>query len=792
MKTLLPHGHGRPLTWTLLLAAPLLLSPRPAAADTARTGEQIYRAQCATCHGEMGEGTDENYPHALHGNRSAEQLARLIARTMPKDAPKKLPPEDAEKVAGYVYTTFYSPEARERNKPPRIELSRLTVRQYRNAVTDLIGSFRTAGRWGEQRGLRGEYFKSRGFRNGERVLDRIDPGVKFDFGTAGPDPDKFDAAQFSIRWQGSVLAPETGEYDFIVHTEHAARLWVNDSKHPLIDAWVKSGNDTEHRASIYLLGGRVYPVRLEFSKAKQGVDDSKKKTPPKVPASITLEWKVPGRAAEPVPARCLAPESGPEVFVLATAFPPDDRSLGWERGTSVSREWDQAVVDAALEVAGYVAAHLPELSGTPDSAPDRGQRLREFGRRFAEVAFRRPLTDEQKRFFVDRQFDRAADPDTAVKRVVLLVLTSPQFLYREINGGRDAYDVASRLSFGLWDSLPDKPLLEAAAAGRLGTRAQVAGQAERMLADLRAHTKVRDFLLQYLKVDQAPDLAKDPKRFPGFDQAVISDLRTSLDLFLGDVAWGQSSDYRQLLLADSLYLNGRLAKFYGADLPDDGTFRKVHLDPGQRTGVLTHPYLLAAFAYTETSSPIHRGVFLARNVLGLSLRPPPAAFAPLAPSLHPDLTTRERVALQTRPEACQTCHGMINPLGFTLERFDAVGRLRDKENGQPINATGMYQTRTGDVVKFAGVRDLATFLAGSQEVHEAFVERLFHHLVKQPVRAFGPRTLAELRDSFEQNEFNIRKLMVEIMAVSALKSADARPSSTAEATSPSPGRSQEK
>ena len=103
------------------------------------------------------------------------------------------------------------------------------------------------------------------------------------------------------------------------------------------------------------------------------------------------------------------------------------------------------------------------------------------------------------------------------------------------------------------------------------------------------------------------------------------------------------------------------------------------------------------------------------------------------------------MTLQTRPQACQTCHGVINPLGFTLEHFDAVGRFRDKENGQPIDATGTYQTRTGEVVKFTGVRDLATFLAGSEETHEAFVEQLFHHLVKQPIRAFGPRKLPDLR-----------------------------------------------
>jgi hypothetical protein len=223
-----------------------------------------------------------------------------------------------------------------------------------------------------------------------------------------------------------------------------------------------------------------------------------------------------------------------------------------------------------------------------------------------------------------------------------------------------------------------------------------------------------------------------------------------------------------MLLARDLYLNGRLAKFYGADLPADAPFQKVALEPEQRAGLVTHPYLLATFAYTATSSPIHRGVFLSRSVLGRSLRPPPEAAAPLPPELHPDLTTRERVILQTRPTACTTCHGMINPLGFPLEQFDAVGRYRSEEKGKPIDATGGYQTRSGETVTFTGARDLAAFLADCAETHDAFVEQLFHHLVKQPIRAFGPETLNDLRHSFAQNGYNIRKLMVEIVTLAAL------------------------
>jgi cytochrome c553 len=754
----------------LPVAAALLLSvPFSSWAADEPAGAQLYRQRCARCHGKAGEGTEDDYPKPLAGERSVAQLAKLIAKSMPKDADKKCTADEAEKVAAYIYGAFYSVAARERNKPARIELSRLTVRQYRNAVADLIGSFRDVGKWNDQRGLRGEYFKSRRFRDDDRVLDRTDAGVDFDFGTASPAGEKLDPHEFSIRWMGSVLAPETGEYEFAVRTDHAARLWVNDNTRPLIDAYVKSGNDLEHRAALFLIGGRAYPLRLEFSKAKQGVDDSAKnkgKPPPK--ASIALQWRLPGRTTEAIPARNMTPSFFPASFVLATPFPPDDRSFGWERATTISKAWDQSTTDAAIETAGYVAAHLRELSGVGDDASDRQERLRDFCVRFAERAFRRPLSDEEKKLYVLHQFEATKDLDTAIKRIVLLVLKSPRFLYREIAGRNDGYDVASRLSFALWDSLPDRELLQAAATGKLTTRDQIARQAERMVGDLRTHSKIHDFLLQWLKVDQVPDLAKDPARFPGFDKSIASELRTSLELFLDDVIWSDVSDFRQLLLADVLYMDGKLARFYGADLSADAPFQKVSLKSGERAGILTHPYLMAAFAYTGTTSPIHRGVFLARSVLGQSLRPPPEAFVPLPAELHPNLTTRERVALQTRPQACQTCHSMINPLGFTLEHFDAVGRFRDKEGPKPIDATGAYQTRSGKTVTFGGVRELASFLAQSEEVHEAFVEQLFHAVVKQPIRAFGPEKLAELRRSFADKQYNVRRLLIEIAATAAL------------------------
>jgi hypothetical protein len=740
-------------------------------------GTKIYAEQCARCHGARGEGS-EDYKKPLVGDRSVAQLAKYIAKTMPDDDPGSVSQTDAELVAAFIHDAFYSPIAQARFKPARVELSHLTVRQYRNAVADVLGSFRgDPGSWDESRGLKAEYYKGRNFRGDNRALERVDPRVDFDFGVESPVKDKIEPHEFSMRWQGSVLAPDTGDYELIIRTDHAARLWLNSNKQPLIDAWVKSGNDTEYRAIIRLLGGHVYPLKLEFSKAKQGVDDSDKKKPPppSKPAMIHLEWKPPHGVVQSISERYLTPNRFPESFVLTTPFPPDDRSLGYERGTSISKEWEQATTDAAIEVANFVISHLNTLAQTKDDAEDRAAKVRAFCHAFAERAFRRPLGDELKQVYVDRQFDQSRDLELAARRAVLLVLKSPRFCYLADSEPLDDYEVAERLAFALWDAPPDRTLLEAAAQQRLHTREQVREQADRMLVDLRAKAKLRGFLLQWLRADPPPEILKDPKAFAGFDAALFADMRTSLELFLDEVIRSDACDFRELLLREDVYVNDRMAKFFGIDLPEGADFQTVRLDEGRRAGVLTHPYVMSCLAYIETTSPIHRGVFLTRGVLGRVLRPPPEAFAPLAPDLHPSLTTRERVALQTSPEMCAGCHATINPLGYSLEHFDAAGRYRWEEKGKPIDAKGGYLDRAGQPREFEGARELALFLSQYEETHEAFVEQLFHHLVKQPVLAYGPDCLAELRDAFAAGDYNIRKLIAEIAIRTALRNIESRP-----------------
>jgi hypothetical protein len=732
-----------------------------------RSGEVVYRQDCMGCHGPVGEGVAGKSDEPLVGEKSVASLAKYIAKEMPEDDPGALSPADATASAEYIYRAFYSAEARSRNHPPRIELAHLTVRQYRETVADLLGSLRGVTSTTESGGLAGTY-RERPERD-PKMPDRnkpettfkkqVDPVIDFDFGDKAPEKGTY-AAQFSINWSGSVLAPDTGEYEFRVTSPNGVRLYVNprdnsSEKDALIDLWVSSGASRSASSAIFLLGGRSYPLKLEFFKFKD-------KT-----AGLKLEWRPPGGAWAVIPRANLSPGWSSHVNVVSVPLPPDDGSIGYERGSSVSREWTEAIAKGALQVSAQVGPNLFALAGTKADAPDRAEKLKAFSLRFAQLAYRRPLNDEQKADLA-AIYASAVAPEVAAKRAFIFTLSNPAFLYPGI-GPQDDYAVASRLALTLWDSVPDATLLQAAAAGRLKDAAQVRQHAQRMLKDPRAKAKIRDFLHDWLHVEEGVEIAKDQKEYPGFDQAVVMDLRTSLDLFAESIVWSEKSDYRQLLLGDTILMNERLAKFYGQKIaPGDG-FQPVKMDADQRAGVLTHPYLLATFSYTKSTSPIHRGVFVTRNILGRMLKPPPMAIAFMDDKFDPSFTMREKVTELTSKPACMSCHVTINPLGFSFERFDAVGRIRATDNQKPVDPVSDYVAADGAVLQLKGARDVGVHAAESAAGQAGFVRNLFHSLVKQPPGAYSPELLGRLTDKFRADGFHVRNLAVEVAVVAALR-----------------------
>ncbi|WP_236615934.1 PA14 domain-containing protein [Rhodopirellula europaea] len=750
-------------------------------------GLKIYAEQCLQCHGEKGSGTEDYYPDPLVGDGSIGELTEIIVDTMPEEDPDLCVGEDAAAVAAYIHHAFYSEAAQIRNRPPRQSLQRLTGTQFRQSLSDLYAHFAglqetTWESHQSKHGLSVSIYSGKGRKKEDRKIERIDPVIDFDFGKEGPG-EGVPWDEFRAHWDGGLRVEQTGRYEIVVHSKTSFTMDFGHDSNQLIDNHVQSEGRNEFRRTLMLTGGRVYPLEIDFNQRKR-----KGETPP---ASISLSWVPPGGIETIIPPSALVPGWNPPALQLSTTMPPDDSSYGFERGISVDTAWDSAVTDGAIEFANamrdrlwndYVRKHRKDKRS-------REEKLKDFLSDFVTVAHRGNAEAVQPERIVDPAIEAFEDETDIIKSVVLMTLKSPRFLYPSLDADRTvSQQVANRLALVLHDSLPSEGWLQdRIKKDQMRDEQSIRRAAERMLDDARTRVKLKQMLHHWMELGPEDDLRKDDEKYPGFSEELIADLRTSLDRFLDETVWSETSDFRQLLAADWAFTNQRLADFYGdawkpaksdddnADEPNEsGEWTQSVRDPNIHVGVLTHPLVMARLSYHSATSPIHRGVFLIRHVMGRTLRPPNEAFSPLSPDLHPDLTTRERVALQTSPESCQICHSRINPLGFALEHFDAVGRFREKDMNKKVDASGSYLTRDDERIEFDGARGLAEVAIANPDTHRAFVTRMFQYFVKQPVASYGAHRLDELTESFRQSDFNIKKLLVDIAVIAA---SDALPDS---------------
>jgi hypothetical protein len=558
---------------------------------------------------------------------------------------------------------------------------------------------------------------------------------------------------FSAYWLGGILAPSTGEYEIKVKSKNGFRLYLNDPAEPLIDRYVRSDDVVDHSAKIHLLGGRVYLFRLDFFSY------------PNPPAKLQVLWTPPGEPEQIVPARVLTPFQAPETLVVATPFPPDDASAGYVRGIDVSAEWDRATTDAAIEAAEWIASRIQRLARFRATDDDAVKKAKLFCEKFVARALITNPSQQDLQRYVGQHFEQEAlSIEDQVRRVVLITLKSPRFLFRHIEPRSTSHEIASLLAETLWDSVPSDALFKLAAKDNLAQPEQIKEACRQMLADRRSRAKLELFFDSWLD-PHVDGIAKDEHEFPAFSPRLVADLKTSLKMQVSEIVWSQESDFRQLLTFDTLFANQRLARFYqlerDPELPAE-QFTPVRIEDGSRNGLLTHPLMMTGLAYHDDTSPIHRGVFVAKQLLGRQLRQPPMAVEPLTEEFAPEMTTRQRVEHQTKDSACMNCHSVINPLGFCLENFDAVGRYREDDGGRVINTAAEFRTREGKKLLLTGSTDLANFLIQDRWTQRNFIRRLFLFYVKQPIDAYGTQQLDQLHERFVQRNFSIRDLIVDI------------------------------
>ncbi len=339
-----------------------------------------------------------------------------------------------------------------------------------------------------------------------------------------------------------------------------------------------------------------------------------------------------------------------------------------------------------------------------ETEPTDEGRARAILHAFATQAYRRPATDDDaarllRVYRAERDEGRGFEP--AVRAALSAALVSPNFLFRSVaqqdaadpraRHTLDGFELASRLSYFLWSSMPDKALFLAAADGTILSDEGLASHTRRMLADPRASAFVDNFSGQWLQLRALDSLAIDQARFPEFDEALRADMLREATLFFRDVLLSGRS-VLDLIHSRDTFLNERLARHYGIDLVSGPEFRRVTLpDRSPRGGVLTMAAVLTLTSNPARTSPVKRGLFVLDQFLAAPPPPPPADIPPLeqAAGLPPDATVREQLAAHTAVASCAACHNRLDPIGLAFENFDAIGRWRETEAGRPIDASGI-------------------------------------------------------------------------------------------------------
>jgi hypothetical protein len=466
----------------------------------------------------------------------------------------------------------------------------------------------------------------------------------------------------------------------------------------------------------------------------------------------------------------------------ADAFPPDE-TLGTfsnnAAALTVSPLLAQAYFTAAEALTTTALTHETTLLPCDPAAVGEPKCAQQFIETFGKRAFRRPLAPDEVTELLAIYTDNAngATFDDGLAAVIESILNSASFLYVEEYGVLSQnqngvvpvgpFEMASRLSFFLWNSMPDDALFAAAEKGELATVEQIAAQARRMIADPKARDATREFYDQWLELRKVGGATKDPTTYSDFTEAARNSMLAETRAFLDYATWQGDGKVETLLTAPISFLDAETAPFYGLSVSGPG-LQQTALDPAQRSGILTQPSILASQAKPNQSSPILRGKFVRERFLCQNLPPPPPGLVIVPPDVKPGVTTRERFAEHTSKPECAGCHSLMDPIGFGFEHYDGVGRYRTQDQGLPVDASGELTVTDVDG-KFDGVPDLARKLAASQTVKDCIATQWYRYTMARSETDADKCSLAVTEKRFADANYDIRELLVGITTTDSFR-----------------------
>jgi hypothetical protein len=319
--------------------------------------------------------------------------------------------------------------------------------------------------------------------------------------------------------------------------------------------------------------------------------------------------------------------------------------------------------------------------------------------------------------------------------------------------------MATRLSYLLWGSMPDDPLLDKAMAGGLDSKEQVLATAKLMLEDPKAHDVVRYFTSTLYGIAGLDALDRSTELFPTYTRSLGPLFRQETERFIDQVVWEGAGDFATLFNASYTFVNGPLAAFYGLQGVSGDAFQRVERDPTKRLGLLSHASVLASTTPGSRNNPVVRGKFIYEEVFCGHVPSPPVGLNVKEPPADPTRTTRERFSAHREMEPCKTCHAMLDPIGFGLENFDGVGLWREMENGKPIDASG--ELPGVDVAgPFNGPAELAKKVASSADARNCFADRWLAFAYGRVLSDGDACTRAQLENAFSESGGNVKALLL--------------------------------
>ena len=476
----------------------------------------------------------------------------------------------------------------------------------------------------------------------------------------------------------------------------------------------------------------------------------------------------------------------------ANQFPPEDFVNGF-KNQYVAQALSPLLEDAysaTAEKLARAAFRSGDSHGLIPCKPSAACRT-EFVGAFGAKAFRRPLSDaEVKRY--DALFQKAPTFMAGAQIVVEAMLQSPNFLFR-LEDSKQAnwtpYATASRLSYALWDSMPDDALIAAAARGELDTQEGVARSARRLLDGPKARQAIDEFTSQWLRFDRVLTATKERRSYPLFTPDTAIAMTQEARRFVSDLVWN-GRNFMELFTAADAYPNGDLARIYQIETPADD-YERVPLPAGsERAGILGQALFLTLTAKPDDTSPTARGVFVREQFLCQHVADPPPGVNTNLPPVTQDrpMTNRERLAMHATNKACAGCHNLVDPIGNGLERFDAIGQRREKlkltfgqvfgeANQEKRAATTTVEVpldTTGQVAglpnsAFSSPKELGAVLAASPQCQECIVKQYFRYVAGRTETPADRPLIRRVLEEFKRSGFQFREMVISMVSAPELR-----------------------